>query len=126
MVHAEGAEKHIDVIVGVGAVTFQSAAVLTGAHELQLAVGRRRAHLEVLTVAEALEQLSQPARLFGGRDHVQVGVVTRAELEGVAVLTHAQAAEQAQRKALGAGRVDQPTGLVGHVVTNAFRGRCLG
>jgi hypothetical protein len=56
----------------------------------------------VLGISEAGEQRHQPTRLPAVGDHVQIGVVTLAELNGITVLAHGQAAEQPQGQALGA------------------------
>ena len=94
MVHAEGIEEDVDVIVGVRARQAALGGMRTGPHELELGAGRRGAHLVVLAVAEPLEERRQPARLLGPTDHVEVGVVAFAELEAAAVFAHGQAAEQ--------------------------------
>ena len=86
--------------------------MLTGTHELQFGVGRRRTHIDVLGIAEVREQRRQPTRLLDRRDHVQVGVVARTELDGTAMLAHAQTAQQPQGDAFGARRVDQLASFV--------------
>ena len=116
VVHAESVEEDVDMVLGMHGASPSPRHVRAASDELHFLTGRRRPHLVVLGVSKAGEQRGQVSRLLRRRDHVEVRVVTLAQLVGPAVFAHGQSAEQAQGDAPGTRCIDQPAALVQHLV----------